>query len=293
MLSPSELAVAFGIAAALGWGLANVLYRSSGQRVGALRAMFFFQLPGAIALSAWLAVDHASVAATIHDAPPWGWPAAVAAAAIILAGSAAFIRALTVGRLTLVSPVAASYAAVTVALSLAHGNAIGLLSALGMATAVFGVALASSPSGRPGPSSSRAGLGWAVLAATGFGAGFWVQGTFAVPALGHILPVWTYYVLGLGVVSVIARVRGRSLSPPGPEHRGVVIGAGLLGMVGYTTFTAGLGTGHVAVVTVLSSLAAAVTVLVARFALREHLARHQWLGVGAILVGIGLINVGR
>jgi len=49
----------------------------------------------------------------------------------------------------------------------------------------------------------------------------------------------------------------------------------------------------VAVVTVLSSLSSAVTVLLARALLHERLLPRQWAGVVAIVVGLVLINAGR
>ena len=56
--------------------------------------------------------------------------------------------------------------------------------------------------------------------------------------------------------------------------------------------SAGLATGQVAIVTVLSSLQSAIAVGLACALLGEHLARHQWLGVAVIVAGLGLVRLG-
>ena len=286
------MAIFFGIAAALGWGIADVLYRFSGRSVGALRAMFYFQVLGLALMSIALVARHDAVAATIRSAPASAWLPAIVAAGLLVCASMTFVRALTVGTLALIAPVMASYGAVTAVLTLLHGDPIAPLALLGLGLAVVGVALASAATTLPQAHAGRRGLGRALLSALLFGLGFWVQGTYAVPQLGTVIPVWCYYATGTVALGLIARGTGRSLAPPAPNQWGFVYGAGLLGTFGYFTFGAGVATGHVAIVTVLSSLGAAVTVVIARFVLSERLAIHQWVGVGAIILGIVLINSG-
>jgi drug/metabolite transporter (DMT)-like permease len=56
-------------------------------------------------------------------------------------------------------------------------------------------------------------------------------------------------------------------------------------------YNLGISTSLTAVVSVISSLFSAVTVLMAWVFLRERLARWQWVGVAAILAGIALVSV--
>jgi drug/metabolite transporter (DMT)-like permease len=48
---------------------------------------------------------------------------------------------------------------------------------------------------------------------------------------------------------------------------------------------------QVSVVSVLSSLYGAVTVLLAAVVLREHLRKIQWVGIAGIFIGIALISL--
>ena len=72
-----------------------------------------------------------------------------------------------------------------------------------------------------------------------------------------------------------------------------MLGIGLLGSASFIAFSVGLGTGQVAVVTVLSSLSTAVTVLLARVVIGERVLSRQWVGIGTIVLGLALIDAGR
>ncbi|HZS81315.1 MAG TPA: DMT family transporter [Stellaceae bacterium] len=287
-----------GLIAALCWGTTDLLARFSGRGLGAYRAMFFAQLPALAVMSVLLAAERDAVAAVLAGAPIAAWVAGLLAAPLVLAATLSLFRALTIGTIGIVSPVTASYGAVTALLSAAAGEKLAPLTAAGIAVTVVGVALASAPArAHPRGGSGRAdplrGVGWALLSAATYGFGLWLQGALAVPALGSLVPVWLYYVTGVIGMALLARPLRQSLAPPPLRFWGVVLGSGLLGVSAYLAFAAGLATGHVAVVTVLSSLSSGVTALLGRLVLGERLSRHQWLGVAAILLGIGLINGAR
>lgn len=286
------MAILLGLVSALGWGATDFLARLASRRSGALRTLLAGQAVGLVVLTALAAADRAGLARAL-DAPPSAWALGAAAGLVNVGATFALFRGLATGALALVSPVTASYGAVTTALAALAGEALGGVTAAGIAVTVLGVATAAlPPRAGPGPTRGvgRGGLGWAVLASLGYGLGFWAQGAFAVPRLGTVLPVWLHYAAGLPTVAALAARTG-ALRPRGPLPP--LLGTGLLGALAYAAFAAGLGTGQVAVVTVLSSLATAVTVLLARALLRERLAPHQWAGVAAIVAGIGLIDAGR
>ena len=71
---------------------------------------------------------------------------------------------------------------------------------------------------------------------------------------------------------------------------GVVVATGLLAASDYLALVLGYRTGAVALVTVLSSLASAVTVLLARISIGERVGAVQWCGIGVLLIGLGFIH---
>jgi drug/metabolite transporter (DMT)-like permease len=71
-----------------------------------------------------------------------------------------------------------------------------------------------------------------------------------------------------------------------------VFGAGLLEAAGVTLFLLASSFGNSAVVAVLVSLYAIVTVLLAQTLLRERIASHQGWGIAMAAVGVALLSVG-
>ena len=76
-----------------------------------------------------------------------------------------------------------------------------------------------------------------------------------------------------------------------PSFWAWVVGVALLDTAANIAYNLGITISLTAVVSVISSLFSAVTVLLAWIFLRERLARWQWAGVAAILVGIVLVSV--
>jgi drug/metabolite transporter (DMT)-like permease len=70
-----------------------------------------------------------------------------------------------------------------------------------------------------------------------------------------------------------------------------ILGMGVLDTAAFIMNNLGMQLEQVSVVSVLSSLYGAVTVLLAAVVLREHLRKIQWVGIAGIFVGIALISL--
>ena len=66
---------------------------------------------------------------------------------------------------------------------------------------------------------------------------------------------------------------------------------GLIDTSAFVANNAGLHTGQISVVTVLTSLYGAVTVLLAWIFLREKVERSQWFGIVLVFAGIILVSL--
>jgi drug/metabolite transporter (DMT)-like permease len=108
--------------------------------------------------------------------------------------------------------------------------------------------------------------------------------------LGSVLPVWLYYGVGTVIMWIGAMPARRSLGLPSPSSWPVVFGTGACMVAAYAAFTAGLASGRVAEVTVLSTLSSGVATLLGWLVLGERLAGHQIAGVAAIIIGVASIN---
>ena len=193
------MGIILGLTGAVCWGLADFAARFASRRVGAYRTLFFMQLFGFTALSIYLKCSGALSDVAV---PGWqSWAQAVTAGLLNMFASLALYYSFQIGVMTIVAPVSSAYPALTVALAIASGERIQPLRAVGLAVTILGVILAATsfapdithPAIEPG-GSERAhltkGVGWAVVAAAGFGLLFWFLGFHVVPRVGSVVSVW-------------------------------------------------------------------------------------------------------
>jgi drug/metabolite transporter (DMT)-like permease len=277
--------------------VADFLARFSARALGPWRSALYGQIPGLLLFLAWLACD-GTTRHKAYAAPYPYWLLALVAGTGSTLSSYAMTRGLIAGALSLVVPVVASYGAVSTVLAILTGERLSAMAALGIAITVGGIAAAAigrratRVAGVLPATHPRAGVGWALIAAGGYGATLWLQGRFVMPHLGPVMPLFLASLISLCVTVVLARMRGHSLAPP---PRGVLRftwGYGTLTAMAYLSLALGLATGQVAIVAVLSSLCSTITALMGFLLLKERLAVRQWAGICLILLGVGLINGG-
>jgi drug/metabolite transporter (DMT)-like permease len=297
------MGVLLGLAAALGWGVADFMARFATRQVGAYRTIFYMQFVGLAALSLYL-IPSGELARAAASASGQSWTWAFATGVLNMLGGLALYRAFEIGVLTIVSPIAASYAALTFALALFSGETIDPLRTVGICVTLAGVALAATSfESRARGDVSRlrlranpgftipSGVGWAVVAAISFGVSFWMLGFHVTPELGRIAPVWIVRLTSICGLPLLALPLRQSIRPPSGQVWWLVAGVGVFDTGAYLALNIGLTTDQVAVVSVLASLFTAVTVLLAWVFLRERPHASQWLGVFLIFVGVALVSL--
>lgn len=298
------MTIILGLAAAIFWGAADFLARYSTRIIGTYRTLLFMQFFGLIGLSMYLAFtgDFGRLSQEVYR-QAWAW--ALLAALLNVVSSLALYRAFEVGILAVVSPIAASSAALAVVFALMSGETISLPHGIGIIAALFGVALAatafSSAKGMQDVKITEVasrhkgllprGVAWALAASLGYGLIFWILGFRVTPVLGGIAPVWLIRLMTLSTLALFAVPLKQNVRVPRGSVWWFIAGAGILDTVAYVSFTIGLTGGQVAIIGVIASLFSAVTVLLAWIFIREKLQWSQWLGVGIIFVAIVLVNV--
>jgi drug/metabolite transporter (DMT)-like permease len=276
-----------GLTAAFSWGVADFLSRFAARAVGLRRSLFWSQAVGLAALSLFLVAS----GGLSPDRPRAAYLSAAALALLNTLGTIALTEAFRTGVLTLVSPIAGSFGAVTALLAFASGERLAPVTTAGVAATLVGLALAAAAPGPPPADVTTRhwrGVGCAAAAALCFGIVFWLLGFEVTPALGGVLPVWIFR---LATVTLLCAMGSpRALGLPGMKVLPLLVLIGLLDTTAYVSVALGTVEGHVSVVTVLASLFSAVTVLLALALLREALRPHQWVGVALILCGVVLVN---
>jgi drug/metabolite transporter (DMT)-like permease len=305
-----SLAIVLGLTGALCWGGADFAARFASRRVGAYRTLFFMQFFGFIALSIYLKFRGGFFEGI---APGWHpWALAALAGVINMIASLSLYYSFQIGVMSIVAPVSSAYPALTVALAIASGERITVLRGAGLAVTLVGVILAATtftpsaagpananPERESAPKESAPkesahlskGVGWALLAALGFGVLFWFLGFYVVPAVGSAISVWVIRLTCFSVLAAAAFPTRQSLALPSGSVWWLLAVVGFLDTAAFVANNAGLSTGQVSVVSVLASLYGAVTVLLSWIFLREKLERTQWLGIILIFLGIVLVSV--
>ena len=206
------------------------------------------------------------------------------------AGLAAFYRALSLGTMSVVSPIAACSAIVPFVLAVATGERPRAIAAVGAVAALAGAVLASAEERRSAsPERSRA-IVLAVVAAVALGVFIYFlglgsrEGDALSTLVGARLGSLATLTAGVLVFRAPVRLPRAALAP--------VAAVGLLDVGANALFAFASGHGLLALVSVLGSLYPVTTVLLAHVVLGERLTPFQLAGVGVALAGVAALSVG-
>ena len=218
----------------------------------------------------------------------------LAAGLVGLAALAAFFRALAVGTMGVVAPIAALGVVIPVGTGLVRGEAPSALQLVGLAVAIVGVVLASGPelSGQTG----RSTLLLATAAALGFGTVITLVAAGSRGPGGSVL--MTLLTMRLAAVVVLTALLVVRLPRHGWEIGVRRTDLPLLALIGVAdvlanaTFALAAQRGLISVTAALASLYPVVTALLAYRFHGERLRQVQWLGVLATVTGAALLAAG-
>lgn len=298
------MGVLLGLTAAVNWGVADFMARFATRRIGSLRALMFMQAVGFCALSIVMAASsHWTRFFPAFAWAPWTW---ILLAGILSAFSTlALYRSFEVGILALVSPIAASYPALTVVLSLASGERLTRTHGCGILAVILGVILAAlvlpsrndaSADGQNVGSTRSShhllrGVPYALAAALGFGFNYWIIGFRVMPVFSGIGSVWVIRLVTFLVLAMLLRPLGETVALPRGSTAWLIVFIGLTDTAGFVANNLAFKQEEIAIATVLASLYGVVTLFFAAVFLRERLGRTQWIGVTLIFLGVALVSV--
>lgn len=281
------MGIVWGFMAALGWGTADFMARDISARIGAYRALLYAHLVSFGCLLLIVA---------------WSPPATLTILALLLGlllgasnmlGSLLLYRALSIGKIAVVSPIGSSFAAITLALSLLTGDAISWGKVGGLLLTVFGVILASTPTGERAAVTDQPwarGVPEALGCALALGVTFWGL-KYVVPTLGPWLPVLESRIATFMLLPVLAKPLRQSIALPSRATWPLVLAVGLIDTGANVAYNLGISSDAPGVVAVLGSLFSPITVLLAFVLLRERLSQRQWIGVALIFAAVAAIGV--
>jgi drug/metabolite transporter (DMT)-like permease len=278
------LGIGLALAASLCWGVGDFIAGSKSRVLPVLVVLVCSQLVGLV----WIAA-----VALIAQEPVPGTREIVLAAVSAVAGTAGlacFFRAIAIGKMSVVVPVAATAAVVPVIVGIATGDRPSVVQLLGMAVALVGAVLASREPGEEGERGSlAAGVLLAALSALFIGFFFLaIDGASDGGAVWASLVNRITSVTLLLITAAVVRPHLRAARP----HLRALAAAGTLDVSANLLFAAATTVGLISLVSVAGSLYPVITVLLARIVLKERVHRIQEAGVAAALAGVVLIAAG-
>ncbi|MGW2798896.1 DMT family transporter [Streptomyces sp. NPDC001269] len=281
----------FALATSLLWGLADFGGGLLTRRMPALTVVVVSQGVAASVLGVVVLATGAW-----SEAGPRLW-FAFAAGLVGPIALLSFYKALALGPMGVVSPLATLSVAVPVGVALVLGERPGLLQVAGIAVAVTGVVLAGGPQLRGAPVQRRAIL-LTLVAALGFGTVFALVAEASTTVTGLFLALFvqrlTNVVVGGTALGAAVRRGAPALPAGGFPWRSLPALAfvGLADVAANGTYALAARHGPVTVAAVLASLYPVVTALAARGFLSERLRAIQAAGAGLALVGTLLLATG-
>jgi drug/metabolite transporter (DMT)-like permease len=275
--TPQFATAAYGMAAVLAWGTSDFLGGYATRRANAFLFTVVVNIGGLLVVGTLASATHAP------------FPTARSAAWVLaggISGGAAlaiFYRALSSGRMGLTAPVAAVLgAAIPAVFSMFTEGLPGRIPLLGFVFAAVGLWLIT----RTEDGGKPEGIGLAVLAGIGF-ASFYL----CVRRAGDASALWVASLTrtgGLIITGLIVLVGGRFRDITSAGVRWGIV-TGCIDSIGTILFVRASQTGRLDEAVVISSLYPAVTVLLARIFLREHLTRWRFVGLLAALAAVPMI----
>jgi uncharacterized membrane protein len=282
------VAVFLGLAVAASYGAADFFGGLASKRATSWSVVLLAQYVGLAFLTVLLLAD--------RNASPTGTDLAlgVAASSVGVVGVGLLYLGLARGPMGVVAPITAvGSAVVPMAWGLASGERPAVLALAGVGLALVAVVLvARTTDDETVPATARIarstlvvavaaglafGMVFVLLSHTGDDSGFW-------PLLSGRLASTTALLVVLAVL--------RRPLVPGGGTRPIVVLAGVFDVGANALFLLAAREGLLSLVSVLSSLYPAITVVLARAVLHERLLRHQLAGLALALVGVALIASG-
>ncbi len=279
----------FGLIAALGWGSADFLARFSGRRIGHRQALFGMTAAGVVALSLvmWL------LELPIYWNSSGLWLLLISGIGITYSTMLLY-AALSRGPVSIVAPIVGSYPVFNMALAITLGARPDLLQWSAIISILSGVWVVSYASGHflSEPEYSRTHLNRTILlslcASLGFGISIAAsqQATFYFGELQTIC--WSRWI-GLSALTLFF-VHKRHKPTGVLSCWPILTLQGLLDTSAYVALMLAAQTANAEIAVVTSSGFSVVTLLLAKFFLREHISLSQWLGVILIVSGVAVLS---
>ncbi len=280
------LSISLGLIAALGWGAGDFTGGLASRKTGAHRTVLYGEIIGIFILFLIIAV----VGEPVPNLRSWMF--AMLAGALGTLGLVLLYHAMTLGLMSIATPVSALLAAaLPVVIGVFREGLPAWTTFIGFGFALFAVWMISQ--GEDGVTdilAHLADLKLPLIAGIGFGL-YFVLMHEATNTGSTIWPMVASRSGGLILITAYMLISRTAWKVEDVSAWPVIALNGLLDISGNVFFILASQMGRLDVSAVLSSLFPGATVMLAWIFLKERLSRNQWIGIGAALIAIILMTI--
>jgi len=286
------IAIFGGLGAMMGWGISDFFAKKAVDKIGHTIALFWMQSLGIIPLLIFFLLSFDTSNFSFSQ-----MPTVVLLGVIDVMGYLMFYKALEKGKVSIISPITASYAAFTVLISvLVFGEHLSVKTILVLSMVFIGIILTSIDPGEFKKDGFDAkdltkGVPEALLGVAFFSVWFPFWDNFVSDKNWLILVillrlVMALFLLGIGKASKL-QVRVKD-----PDAIKWLVIIGVLDAIAYLTLTWSYSvTRYTSIISMLSATFSLPTLILARIFLKEKLKLNQAGGIGLILLGLSLLSL--
>lgn len=282
------LGIIFGIIAMVGWGTADFFVVKAVRKTNVFKTFIWSQIIGAVLLFLIFLI--------FFRLPIFS----LATIGIILIASflytiayLAFYKGLQMSKVSIISPVAACWAVVTVILSLIFlGETLTTLKSIGVGLAILGAVLVSFRLHdllNLKLKNLAVGVEYAIIALLGWGV-YFVFIDVLVNEFSWFLPM--LFIKMVSVFYLLAYSGAKKENILFPKNVALfIILIGVLEVVAYLCYGIGVTSEHTAIVAPIGAAFPMVTIILARIFLKETLEINQKIGIISVLSGLILLSI--
>ncbi len=284
-LEVEVFSIGYGIVSMVSWGFADFLTKRIVGAVGYYRLLLYTHLVGLaplLPLAVWFGVS------IPHSMKTTG----ILIASGVCSFSAVFFlyRGLAVGKASIVTPVASTWAIAAMLFSfILFGETLSLSQILCIVMVLAGILVLSMRSNADGRSNVGIAYAFACMLFAGLNSILFKVASKDVGEIGTLF--FNRILVTIILLVTISFLRSPLLKISGRTPYKSMIAAGLTEFAGMVGFIVGVGVGIVSIIAPISSASPAVTVVLAQVFLKENLTRMQKTAIALIIAGIVTLSI--
>lgn len=283
------ISIVFGLASALGLGIADFMARFSARDLGAPLAYACVLLVGATATTLWILFSSTPLVWS-----PVGFAFAVAHGVSVATMCVLLYAGLARGPIAVVASIVAAHPAFVLVINVLMGVRPSLNQWAAMGAIILGGILIASTAAHGERDDAKAKADRLTLFIA-FGAcmayvALVLTAQAAAPLIGEIQTVWIGRWTGLLFIGLVIFVRREPVRVPMKWLPFVGL-QGSLDALGYFALLAGSNTVSPHITVVVASTFSVVTVVLAKFILHEEVSRLQWGCIAMIAIGTAVLSL--